>query len=342
MCDYKEGKEYLHTYLKNTGRDSDLKKLRNVPDNWLKGASTICWQARMWSRGAVLPESAKKFFEDRLKTLLNRDYSKSDKIGAEEEETKPKEKVVVPDKNATILDNLLCEIEENVDEFITTWKTNFNMYTWLQVNEVQSGMVKRMIEVYNPQLLEIEEAFNGIVNKEKIDEQLKEGYSSYTKDQLKKLYGFYVMIVEDLEQYVNNSKKERKPRAKKPITAEKKLKDFKYLQFDSMNKIQSVQPVRILGAVELWTFNVKYNQLSVFRTTDPAGLDVHRTAITNYDPVTSHTKKLRAKDVETVLKDLQGAGKVTLRTFLKNVRGSDQKLQERMNENTVLIRVVSK
>lgn len=181
----------------------------------------------------------------------------------------------------------------------------------------------------------------GIVMREPIDEQLKEGYSSYTKDQLKKLFGFYVMIVEDLEQYMSNSKKERKPRAKKPISADKKLKDFKHMDFDNARKIQSIQPVRILGASELWTFNTKYNQLTVFRTSSGASLDVHRTAITNFDATQSMTKKLKAKDVDMVLKKVAEGGKVALRNLMKETRGSDQKLQERMNENTLLLRVVT-
>jgi hypothetical protein len=148
------------------------------------------------------------------------------------------------------------------------------------------------------------------------------------------------MIVEDLEKYSNNSKKVRKPRAKKPITAEKKLKDFKYQKFDNVKKIQSIQPENIFGSSELWVFSTKYNQLTVFRTTDPSGLDVYRTSIRNFDPITSHTKKLKSKDVDNILREVQNAGKVSLRNILKNARGSDQKLQERINENTILVRVV--
>jgi hypothetical protein len=333
MCDVKEAREYLTEFLKNSARFKEAARLKDVPDRWLP--TTVCWIARMWSRGAKLPDSSSDYFENKLKETFARDYSKSDKMEAESvegEAPRPKVEKSVQDRMATILDSHICEIEEKIDEFITSWKTGFEMYPWLQGKQLPSVQAKRMHDKYNPELLEIENAFNGD----------KEGYDGYTKAELKKLYGFYVMIVEDLDQYMNNSKKERKPRAKKPITAEKKLKDFKYQQFDNVNKIQSAQPVRILGASELWTFNTKYNQLTVFRSTDPAGLDVHRTAITNFDPSSSHTKKLRAKDVESVLKELQSAGKVTLRTLLKNARGSDQKLQERMNENTVLVRVVSK
>jgi hypothetical protein len=349
MCDAKEAREYLQTYLKNSGRDEELKKLRSVPDKWYN--ITICWNARIMSRGGNLPQSSREFFEDRLKHMLERDYSKAGKMeGPSDEEApavRPKVERTIQEKMKIILNDQICEIEEQIDVFGDNLKnesyvTPFKMYEWLQGKEVSSINAKRMHDFYNPQLEEIEEAYEGIVNKGECDEQLTEGYSGYTKKQLTKLFGFYVMLVEDLEQYMSNNKKERKVRTKKPITAEKKLKDFKHMSFDNVRKIQSIQPVRILGASELWTFNTKYNQLTVFRTSDPAGLDVHRTAITNYDSITSKTKKLKAKDVDSVLKQVSEAGKVTLRTLMKDTRGSDQKLQERMNENTLLIRAVTK
>jgi hypothetical protein len=346
-CDLKEAKEYLKTYLKNTGRDADLKRLRDVPDKWFN--TTACWNARIISRGGKLPEASMEFFEDRLKQMLNRDYTKAGKMDVGDEEVavvKPKIVLTVQDRMKIILNDQICEIEEEIDKFgngleDANYTSSFKMYEWLQGKEVSSVNAKRMHDFYNPQLEEIEEAYEGIVQRKEIEEQLKEGYASYGKQRLTKLFGFYVMIVEDLEQYMSNNKKERKPRTKKPVSAEKKLKDFKHMSFDNTRKIQSIQPVRILGASELWTFNTKYNQLTVFRTTDPSGLDVHRTAITNFDPITSKTKKLKAKDVDAILKNVSEAGKVALRNIMKDARGSDQRLQERMNENTLLIRAVS-
>jgi hypothetical protein len=348
MCDLKEAKEYLQTYLKNAGRDAELKKLREVPDKWY--STTACWNARIMSQGGKLSEASKRFFETRLAEMLNRDYSKAGHIGAFPEEVvvvRPSVERTVQDRVRVILDEQISIIEAEIDAFGDNNVSNpdyvspFKMYDWLQGKEVSAANAKNMHEFYNPQLEEIEEAYCGIVLKQAADEQIKEGYSSYSKEQLKKLFGFYVMIVEDLEQYMSNSKKERKPRVKKPVSAEKKLKDFKYMEFDNTKKIQSVQPVRILGASELWAFNTKYNQLTVLRASGSTTLDVHRTAIINFDPTQSETKKLKAKDVESILKQVSDSGKVALRSIMKNARGSTQKLQERMNENTLLLRVVS-
>lgn len=335
MCDIKEAKEYLLTYLKNVGRDQEAKAISDVPDKWIP--TTAAWIARMRTQGAVLPESSKTFFEDRLLITLARDYSKKNEAEDSSEEDAPKavaKPLTVQDRMKQQLEVLICELEEQIDDFTTKWQPGFMMYTWLQANEVPAVQAKRIHEFYNPQLLEIEDYVEG---------RLDEGYDGYSKDHLKKLFGFYVMIVEDIEQYLDNSKKVRKTRVAKPISMDKKLKDFKHLDFDNIRKIQSVQPQRIIGASELWTFNTKYNQLTVFKIAEQTnGLDVHRTAITGFDETQSLTKKLKAKDIESVLKEVQSCGKVALRNLMKTTRGSDQKLQIRMNENTILLRVVNK
>lgn len=337
MCDMKEAKSYLITYLKNVGRDEDVKKFRDVPDKWVH--LTVCWIARIISEGGQISEQTRAFFNDRLDVMLSRDYSKKDaitEIADNEEAPAPKTAkptLSIQDRMKVQAENLICELEEAVDKFITDWQPGFKMYDWLQGKEVSAVNAKRIHEFYNPQLLEIEEAYEG-------NEELLEGYKAYGKTNLKKLFGFYVMLVEDCELYMDNSKKVRKPRKTKPMTTEKKFKDFKHQEFDNIRKIQSVQPVRILGATELWTFSTKYNQLTVFRAKSGT-LDVHRTAITNFDPAQSKTRKLKANTVQAVLNEVLNGGKVSLRNLMANTKGSDQKLQERMNENTLLLRVLS-
>jgi hypothetical protein len=336
MCDLKEAKEYLLTYLKNAARFDDVEKLKALPDKFVP--TTVAWQARMRSMGATLPESSKEYFDNTLKTVFSDAQRRAGEYQDEPDGDNPKEtqkapqKPSVQDRGAARYDFLACQIEEAIDDFLDNWSTKFSMIEWLKANEVNNATAKRLHDKYNPELLEIENAATTDDN---------EGYTGYSKSSLKKLYGFFVMLVEDLELHMQNEKKVRKPRVAKPVTADKKLKDFKYLKFANVLNIQSVQPEKLLGAAELWTFNIKYNQLTVFKMEDPqVGLDVYRTAITKFDPKTSKTIKLRANKVDAALKEVLGAGKVALRKMMDTLTGSDQKLQERMNENTILLRVV--
>lgn len=339
MSDAREAKEYLITYLRNTGRDTEAKKVNHIPDKYVP--TTIAWIARMRSLGANVPETSREYFETRLQTALL-DGQRMAKEGQSEpdgnghnEKPESSQKPSVQDRVEAKYDFLASQIEEECDKFIETWIDPFSMIDWLKSNDVSNAIAKRLHTKYEPQLLEIENAYT-------TDD--KEGWEDLAKsDKLKKLYGFFVMIVEDLELHMQNEKKVRKTRTPKPITAEKKLKDFKYLKFDNVHNIQSVQPERLLGAAEIWIFNTKYNQLTVFRMDDPqVGLDVHRTAIIKYDPKTSTTKKLKANKVDAALKEVLSAGKVALRKTMETFVGSDQRLQERMNENTIILRVVAR
>lgn len=333
MCENKEAKDYLITYLKNTERTADLKAVRAISDKFIP--STLCWIARMRSQGAVLPEKTKEYFETRLREAISDGQRRAKEEQKDQEDKAGNEikKPTVQDRMAIQYDFLVCQVEVEIDNFLDNWESTFNMFDWLKANEVSQQHAKSMHDKYNPELEEIEQAHFGKI----------EGYEGYTKEHLELLYGFYVMIVEDIEQYVANKKKTRKPRKPKTMTTEKLLKDFKYREFDNTHKIQSVYPSEIIGASELWVFNVKYNQMTVFRAkSSTKGLSVHRTAITEFDESNSFTKKLRANQVDAALKDLQSAGKVQLRKLLDQYKGSDQKLQQRMNDNTLLVRVVKK
>lgn len=341
MCSQEDAKEYLVDYLYNCGRDSDAKKVNSIHKNWIP--STAAWVARMIGRGAVFSLDTKEFLEDRIQECLQRDYSKarmeveSQDGGETKPEQKPSQKPSVQDRMKVKLNDFITELEGIIDDFHNAgYTSSFSMYEHLKANEIPPVQANRIIEFYDPQLCEIEDAYN------KTDPDIVEGYAGYSPKNLEKLYDFYVMIVEDAQRYAQNEKKARKPRTPKPVSAEKKLKDFKFMPAYDPLKLKSIRPEQVLGASELWTFSTKYNQLTVFRMASPAGLDVHRTAITNFDEATSKTKKLKAKDVNNVLSQVLTGGKVAMRNMMANIKGSDQKLQERMNENTILLRASPK
>lgn len=330
MCDQRDAKEYLLAYLNNSARYEDYKRVEALPDRYVP--TTVAWLARMRSQGANLPESSKKYFDEALERAVEYGLRKSNFV--DQEETEDEEVTVDAAPKTTVRSSKLPidELEERVDSFLDSWTTEFSMIDWLRSNEVSRSVAKKIHDFYNPQLLEIERAY--------LTED-KEGYESlFESGKLKLLYGFFVMIVEDLELHVQNEVKARKPRAKKPVSIEKKLKDFKYLEFDPGNNIRSIAPEKILGAMELWVYNRNYQQLTVFRSSDPKGLDVYRTSITNFSEQESCSKKIRAKDVADTLRSVVSGGKLVLRRLMSEMPGAQQKLPVRVNDNVVLLRVM--
>jgi hypothetical protein len=170
------------------------------------------------------------------------------------------------------------------------------------------------------------------------DPQLKEAYSHMTKTMLKNRVVFFGNLIEDAERYGNVTKKTRAPRKPRTISVEKVLKNFKYQKEDNTYKIASINPEKIIGAQELWCFNTKYKIVTVFRALDRGGLKVKGTSIISYDEATSSSKGCGRKP-EIVLDKLRNGGKIVLRKVMEELK-TDKPLQFRINENTILMKVM--
>ena len=234
MCESKEGKDFLITYLKNTERAKDLKAVRSIPDKFIP--STVCWIARMRSQGAVLPEKTKEYFNSRLKEAISDGQRRAQNEQPEQEDGSGNEprKLTIQERMAIQYDQLACSVEVEIDNFLDNWDSNFAMFDWMQANEVSQQHAKALFDKYNPELEDIEKGYHKQVD----------GYEGYKGDHLQKLYGFFVMIVEDIEQYMNNKKKVRKTKVKKVMTTEKLLKDFKCIR-TSITLLRYSQSIRL-------------------------------------------------------------------------------------------------
>ena len=76
---------------------------------------------------------------------------------------------------------------------------------------------------------------------------------------------FYGIIVDDIDRIIKNATAQRKPRKPKTYSASRLVNKLKYQQEFSDLKLVSINPEKIIGAVELWVFNTRYNRLGVYR-----------------------------------------------------------------------------
>jgi hypothetical protein len=169
------------------------------------------------------------------------------------------------------------------------------------------------------------------------DEQLKEAYAHLSKANLKKITLFYSEILSACDMLAQEAKINKKPRAKKPTDKSKVVAKMKYLKQDDKLKLVSINPQDIIGAKELWVFNVKTRKIGKYVTTEFNDLNVKGTTITGFDEFKSVAKTLRKP--EDQLKEFKAAGKVQLRKFLDDIKAVDIKLNGRINEDTILLKV---
>jgi hypothetical protein len=84
-------------------------------------------------------------------------------------------------------------------------------------------------------------------------------------------------------------------------------------------------------------YNTKSRKLGKYVATEFAELGVKGTSIVNYDEIKSVQKTLRKPEEQ--LKEFKAAGKVQLRKFLDDIKAVDIKLNGRINEEVVLLKV---
>jgi hypothetical protein len=169
------------------------------------------------------------------------------------------------------------------------------------------------------------------------DEQLRECYSHRSKKQIRNLIAFYQEIMSACDMLAQEAKVNRKPKARKSIPKDKIVAKLKYKKTDEPLKLVSINPADIIGSKELWVYNIKTRKLGKYVAAEFSDLGVKGTTITGFNEHTSVCKTLRKP--EDKLKEFKSAGKVQLRKFLDEINATDTKMNGRINEETVLLKV---
>ena len=228
------------------------------------------------------------------------------------------------------------EIEDAIEGFQTDPENfdpkAFKMLNLLKGKEVKAAHARIIKGFYARQLEELEELASG-----KGDEQLKEAYSHRSKKQIRNLITFYQEIASACDMLAQEAKVNRAPRKTKAVSKDKVVAKLKFMKSNEPLKLVSISPVDIIGAGELWIFNTKTRKLGKYVAKEFHTLGVKGTTITNFDEFKSIQKTIRKP--EEKLKEFKAANKVALRKFLDEINATDTKMNGRINEETILLKV---
>jgi hypothetical protein len=228
------------------------------------------------------------------------------------------------------------EIENAIESFQADPEAfnpkEFKMLNLLKAVEAKAAHARIIKEFYAKDLAELEELASG-----KADEQLKEGYSHRSKKQILKLIAFYQEIMAACTMLAQEAKVNRAPRKTKAVPAEKIVAKLKYMKTNEPLKLVSINPTDIIGAGELWIYNTKTRKLGKYVAAEFQTLGVKGTTITGFDEFKSVQKTVRKP--EEKLKEFKAANKVALRKFLDDINATDTKMNGRINEETILLKV---
>jgi hypothetical protein len=208
----------------------------------------------------------------------------------------------------------------------------FKMLNLLKGKGAKAAHARIIKDFYSRDLAELEELAGGSK-----DEQLREGYSHRTKKQIKSLIAFYQEIASACDMLAQEAKVNRAPRKTKAVSKDKIVAKLKYMKSNEPLKLVSINPADIIGSKELWVYNTKSRKLGKYVAAEFNELGVKGTSITGFNELQSICKTLRKP--EEKLKEFKAAGKVQLRKFLDDINATDTKMNGRINEETILLKV---
>ncbi len=319
-----DAKSFTLTYLKSIKYDKKI--IQKISKAKPIDLHNIGWNCRLLAGGSTLPDNGWERVEQRIRAIAD-----SITIVDEVEEDAPVLKVVsIQDRINNKASDLIGELEEQLDVFFKAGVIQFDVKKWSLEKGIKPQIAKRIAEHFRPQYEEISQAIEGK------DKELVEAYKGWRKPILKIMVLFIKKIIDHMIELDSAGQSVRKPRAKKVKPASVLVAKMNYCK--SADTLTSVEPKEIIGASQLWVYNHKTRNLSVYNAVGHSGLSVRGTTITGYDEATSITKKLRKP--EAVIKPLLEGGKIYLRKVMENITTKEAAANGRINAETILLRVV--
>ena len=316
------------------------------------------WETLPGTMGNIKPAS--EFLKKKIEDCIA--VGKTVVVEKKKEEQK-KENVYVPSIQERIREQAYLQVEA-IDEWLEGWLVDpksfdpkgFDFKKHFQDKGVTQAHARKIKTFYDHVLDDYDELdrMPTAAKLKKMDDtqadlwaQLKEGYAHIKKADIKSYRDAIANLRQALDFLIETAKVTRKPRKTKPKSATKLVEKLKYLKVDDKFKLTSVAPETIIGASELWVFNIKTRKIGKYIASnidpkgmgrDGTGLSVKGTTIVGFDEEQSIQKTLRKP--EEKLKEFKDAGKVKLRTYLDSINAVDIKLNGRINPDTVLLKVL--
>ena len=339
----KDLRKYFVSWLReHTGKDSEYHKLdKATVDYYAKTKDnltpfTACAIIKAHTQGMPLRDKHVEYLLNTVTEVIKMaEQLAEDDEPADTKQTAAKTTVKVPtiqDRMNAIADKHQLHFLELEDQLFEGATVDPKAYEYLFGKSVAPATLARILAPFERSRAEFAEARNSK------DEDTKDAYAHLKTADYKRYDAFYTALFDGFTQYGQVKKATKKAAVRKPPQKEKLVKNLKYLKADAATKAVSINPVDIIGAQVLWVYNTKTRKLGKYVAEDMGGaLGVKGTTITGYNENKSVQKTLRKPEAQ--IKDFLAASKVDLRKFLENIKATDIKLNGRINQDTILLKV---
>jgi len=328
--DDKDKKKWLISHLAKTDKKLAVELLK-VDEYHFRYAGIL---ARLMDGGSELQEKEANYFNERLVKLKEQVGSRQksqDKLDKKTADAlaaaAPSNVISIQQRMEEKARELASEIDGAIDDFLINKKNDFSTKNYLLANLVAAPIAKRIGEMYIDTAAELREAIEGT------DPQLVEGYSHFTKRELKKFAEFVDGIISDCNQQVQTAKANRAPRKRKEKPASVQVARMKYLKEFAELNLKSVKPEGIINSTEVWVYNTKYRRVGVYKA-DNGVLAVKGTTVLGFS--VTESKQFTLRKPADFFKGLT-IGKRPLNAKMKTLTTKSAVPNGRINEETIIL-----
>lgn len=327
--DDKVKRSWMNAYLTQTNRKNLISLFNHAPDWEIRQLGVIC---RLKMRDQFLEQKEEQWIENRIEALKSISTTRQVRSIKKDQEAADAADVVpvisIQQRMEEKAHEIAGEIEGAIDEFVINKKSDFSTKNYLAANQVAAPIAKRIGEFYVGLQKELQETLDGS------DEQLNEGYSHFTKRELKKFLEFVDQIIADCNQMVQTAKANRAPRKRKEVSPTKQVARMKFLKEVTELGLKSAPMTNIIGSSEVWFYNAKYRRIGVYKGDNGGNVSVKGTTIIGFD--VAESKQWTLRKPEEFFKGLS-MGKRALNNAAKTIKSKPAKPNGRFNEETLLL-----
>ena len=316
--DNKTSSKYIGDYVKKN-------KLKITVDIINKQRPTFGFLCRLKNNGAEFNESHEASFQKMLQEMV-------DEIPKLEVKVTPTNVISIQERVADKIAEIAGDLEGAIDDYILG---GFNKQTSpyaLLHGRAKNMHVSKIMDIFKKRRAEFAEVM--ITS----DSDLKEGYSNFSKTQLKKLVAYCDQIILDCTKIAGEAKVSRKPRKRKAKSPDQLVEKVQFCESNDEFKLKSELPKTIIGSTQLWVFNIKTRKLGVYHALDASGFSIKGTSLLNFSEMKSMQKTLRKP--ETILPEVVKGSKVFLRNVIDTIKTKESCLNGRLNRDTILLKVI--
>lgn len=328
FCDAKEAKKFTIEWMsRDQFSATDTRRLARSADRSFP--TTLGWLCRMNLMGWALDDRERVYIADTIQRLMSET--------APEAETAEADAPARPNIQDHLREKMLeagGEIESMFDRMIAAgarMSADYKPMNVLREYNVAPQMVSEISAHWQTVCQELTAAAQGR------DADLVEGYSNFTRIQLRNMVKFAEQVIADCAGYVQVKKVERKPRKKKPVSPERLTARFKFLRECPDLGLKSVPVTDLVNAQEAWLYDVKRRKLiHVLPEALVGSFSVKGSSLIGFDPTASVRKTLR-KPAEQI-RALMAAGAPAARKVFKDIKSTETKFNGRGNADIIILR----